>query len=200
MNSRDKGARESVEWRPIPSAENLYEASSNGDIRSVKRATTKGVILKQYISPKNGYAHVSICIKNRSRTRRVHVLVAEAFFGERAKGQQVNHIDGNKINNAVKNLEYCTQSQNMKHAYQTGLEKPVGIEVIDLDTKTRYKTATEAAKSVGGGRGGMVLRVCRGERSHYRGCHFAFYKDYINNTIPDYKGKTKRKASYTLWR
>ena len=88
----------------------------------------------------------------------------------------------------------------MKHAYRTGLEKKKGIKIINLDTKEIFNTATDAAKSVGNGKGELVARVCRGERSHYKNRHYAFYDDYINGTIPKYTGKNTKKASIALWR
>ena len=186
-------------WKPIPSTEGLYEASSSGEIRSVKRATTKGIVLKQYRNPHNGYHYVSICVRNVSKSKRVHVLVAEAFFGERPISLQVNHIDGNKSNNRVENLEYCTKSQNMQHAYTTGLEVAKGRVVIDLESLEVFKSATDAARSVGSSKGEMVMRVCRGKRSHYRNHHFALYEDYLNGTIPPFSGKFKKKGCLSLW-
>lgn len=196
MDSRQNN----IEWKVIPSTGGLYEASSDGEIRSIKRFTTNGRVLKQYINTHNGYAYVSISIANKKSTRRVHVLIAEAFLGPRRSGMQVNHIDGNKTNNRLDNLEYCTQSENMKHAFLTGLEIPKGTQVIDLDSLDVYKSAADAARSVGGVKGELVARVCRGVRSHYRGRHFAFYDEYLNNTVPAYAGKVRRKASISLWR
>ena len=186
-------------WKPIPSLQNQYEANEYGQIRSVRRKSTRGRIIKPYISPHNGYVYVVTSVNNEQKTQRVHKLVAEAFFGD-ANGRQINHKDGNKQNNAVENLEYCTQSENMKHAYNTGLEKPRGIKIINTETGTVFDSAESAAKSVGGKRGELVMRVCRGERSHYRNARFATLDDYNNGTIPEYKGKTARKASVSLWR
>lgn len=56
------------------------------------------------------------------------------------------------------------------------------------------------ASDAGGKLGEMIRRVCAGERSHYRGLHYAFYSDYINDTIPEFKGRGRRKPSVTLWR
>ena len=196
MNSREKGKRG---WKPIKSLGNLYEASEDGLIRSVKRLTTRGVILRQTVSKANGYSYVSVSVNNHSMTKRVHRLVAEAFLGENRE-MQVNHIDGDKTNNSVKNLEYCTQSQNMIHAYKTGLEKHKTVKVIDLGTMETYDSMTDAANAVGGNQAKGVYLVCCGQRSHYRGHTFARYDDYIKGTIPAYVGKFKKGACKTLWR
>lgn len=196
MNSRAKGKRA---WKPINSLNGLYEASDDGLIRSVCRETTSGRILKPYVNKKNGYVYVGVSVGNKRKTIRLHRLVAEAFLGE-PNGRQVNHIDGNKQNNAPSNLEYCTQSENMIHAYEIGLEKRIGKRVIDLDTLEVFETITDAAVSAGGKQATMVYRVCEGMRSHYRNRRFAYYADYLNGAIPEYKGKVKRKASVSLWR
>jgi hypothetical protein len=197
VNSRAKGEV----WKDIPHLEGFYQASNLGNIRSLPRATTKGCVLKQHVHKKNGYCYVSISKHGHIHTRRVHILVANAFLGENTERLQVNHIDGVKTNNAVSNLEYCTQSENMAHAYRTGLEIPKGLSVIDLDTLDVYASASEAARSISSkSRGEMVAKVCRGERSHYRNHRFAFYADYLYGCIPPFKGKNKRKASEALWR
>lgn len=60
----------------------------------------------------------------KTTTQRVHSLIALTFLGERPCGMQVNHKDGNKLNNAISNLEYVTISENIKHAYKNGLLEP----------------------------------------------------------------------------
>ena len=188
-----------VVWKPIPSTGGVYWAGSDGSIYRPKSGGTHGGFIKQNINKHNGYAYVSISVHNKHKTRRAHRLIAEAFFGD-ANGLQVNHKDGNKANNAIDNLEYCTQSENMRHAFDTGLEKKYGKKVIDLDTKEVFNTLTDAANAIGGSTGEMVNRVCSGKRSHYRNHHYAYYDDYINGTIPAFRGKNKKKASVGLWR
>lgn len=188
-------------WKDIPHLEGFYQASNLGNIRSLPRSTTKGCVLKQYVNKKNGYCYVSISQRGHIHSRRVHILVANAFLGENTERLQVNHIDGVKTNNSVSNLEYCTQSENMAHAYRTGLETPKGLSVIDLDTLDVYISASEAARSLStNAKGEMVARVCRGERSRYRNHRFAFLDDYLGGSIPEYKGKYKKKVSDVLWR
>lgn len=188
------------QWKDIPEYEGIYQVSNLGRIKSIKRTTTKGGTLKLHMNKHNGYIYACLCKNNKPRTVRVHVVEMNAFNPIRDNSMQVNHIDGDKTNNMLKNLEWCTQSENMKHAYRTGLEKKKGIKIINLDTKEIFNTATDAAKSVGNGKGELVARVCRGERSHYKNRHYAFYDDYINGTIPKYTGKNTKKASIALWR
>lgn len=187
------------EWKPIPSLLNQYEASDAGEIRSVRRRSTRGRVIKPYINKRNGYAYIVASVNNTQKTYRVHRLVAEAFLGE-SNGAQVNHIDGNKQNNAVSNLEYCTQSENMRHAFRIGLEKPRGVKIINCGTHEVFNSYAEAARSVGGVKSSSVQRVCDGIRSHYRGNRFARLSDYENGTIPEYKGIRTRKTSEMLWR
>ena len=189
-------------WLDVVGYEGLYQVSNFGRVKSLPRETTSGRVLKPHINKRNGYVYITLSRENKQEEKRVHILVANAFIGANQEGLQVNHKDGNKTNNNVTNLEYCTQSENMKHAYAVGLEKPRGLKVIDLDTLAVFSTATEASRVVVGKNGGgeMVARVCRGERSHYRNHRFAFYDDYINDKVPQFKGKHKKKASDTLWR
>ena len=186
-------------WKDIPGYVGLYQASSLGRIRSLPRNTTSGKVLSQYKN-KNGYMYVSLCKNNVAKSTRVHVVVARAFYGDYDRRLQINHIDGEKDHNSIDNLEICTPGENTRHAYKTGLAKVNGIKVIDLDTLQVFESVTDAAKSVCGNKSDSVSRVCTGKRSHYRNHHFAYLSDYENGTIPEYKGKTKRKSSEGLWK
>lgn len=191
-------------WKDIPGYEGAYMASTDGRIKSLPRNTTKGGILTPHVSKHNGYCSVVLSKNGVRKTHRLHVLIYKTFIGpvpgKYDTQRTIDHIDCDKTNNAVTNLEMCTLAENHRRAFRNGLHPPVGIKVIDLDTLEVFQTEDMAAKSVGGNRGGMVRRVCIGARSHYREHRFAFYDDYVSGTIPTYKGKHKRKASKTLWR
>jgi len=104
-------------FKPLPSNPS-YLISDKGRVYSKKR--------KRFLlcSKKNrGYKMIGVYDNGKEKTRPVHQLVMEAFVGPRPDNYQVNHIDGNKINNSADNLEYCTPSQNQKHAYRMGLQK-----------------------------------------------------------------------------
>ena len=108
------------EWKPIPSAPG-YEANSEGLIRTQDRVVpmgrrqrhVNGCVIRP-VKNKNGYLYVSIYLTgNKRRTTPVHKLIAEAFLGECPSKYVVSHIDGNKLNNQITNLEYATQSNNL---------------------------------------------------------------------------------------
>ena len=198
-------------WKDIPGYEGLYQASSEGRIKSIPRITNgivcKGKILKQYINPKNGYCYVSIHKNGKKKSCRVHCLIMQAFYPVKKKhgydkNFTINHIDGNKVNNRLNNLEWCTQSENQKKAYEIGIN-PItwNKKVICLDNNKVFNSITEAAIFAGSKtrRASSITRVCQGKRSQYRNKHFAYYDDYINNTIPRFKGKAKRSCE-KLWR
>lgn len=123
-------------WIAIKDYEGIYEVSSSGKVRSVERIMTlstgrrmafHGALLKPMLD-RLGYKYVELCDHGSSKICFIHVLVAEHFVGERpSANHRVNHKDGRKWNNYYKNLEWLTQSENLKHAYDTGLRrKPIG--------------------------------------------------------------------------
>lgn len=105
-------ALQPVEWRAVI-GESLYQVSSDGRVRSNTRLA-KGRELKPAMS--NGY----LAVKLGRRTWRIHQLVAHAFLGEQPKGYHVNHIDGDRLNNRVTNLEYVTAADNVRDMFRNG--------------------------------------------------------------------------------
>jgi hypothetical protein len=121
-------------WLDIPDYEGLYQASSFGRIRSIDRKILckdgrskliKGTTLTP-TKTKHGYLALALCCNGVPQTHTVHKLVSRAFLGFRPEQMQVNHLDGNKSNNAASNLEYCTPSENTRHAFRTGLNLSKG--------------------------------------------------------------------------
>ena len=106
------------EWTDIKGYENLYQISKEGEEKSLY--FNKEKILKQHIM-KNGYHQVSL-YKDGIKTKfLVHRLVALNFLPNPNSLPQVNHIDGNKSNNSIENLEWISQIDNMKHAFENNL-------------------------------------------------------------------------------
>ena len=97
-------------WKSVPGYEELYEVSSEGRVWS-KRSN---LLLKQFID-KGGYKTVFLCKYGNRKTCLVHRLVAQAFIENLYNYPQVNHIDENRLNNSVENLEWCTPKYNSNY-------------------------------------------------------------------------------------
>ena len=114
-------------WRDVVGYEGLYNVSDFGRVKSFHNG--KIIIRKPAFS--NGYLKVSLCKDGSIRTHKIHTLVAKAFIPNPENKPSVNHIDGNKTNNCVENLEWSTQTENMQHASQIGLLKHQGLKGSD---------------------------------------------------------------------
>ena len=140
------------EWRDIKGYEGAYQVSSYGRIRS------RFKILKKQ-KHKQGYELVGLSKNGTTKRYLVHRLVAEAFIKNVDNKPEVNHKDGNKNNNAVENLEWCTRLENIRHAWDTGLTRePTNlndkkrIRQINLDTMevvAEYESLHDAYRKTG---------------------------------------------------
>lgn len=156
-------------WVSIPGYENLYRISSIGRIRSLPRNTIAkngkqmsfpARILKQSLDD-DGYLNISLTDEHgQSKQYRVSRLVAMTFIPNPNNLPIVNHLDGNKQNNNVDNLEWCTVKQNNYHAYETGLNKThVPVPVTCLDNMMKFESYSEAARYVGCDIGNIIQSI-----------------------------------------
>ena len=118
-------------WKPVKGYEGRYEVSNMGRVKSLgryrygKKGGTYAVkerILSNTICGA-GYHRICMFMDGNRDYNLVHRLVAENFIPNTNHKDQVNHIDGDKWNNKVSNLEWVTQSENMIHSYKNGLHK-----------------------------------------------------------------------------
>ena len=123
-------------WKDVVDYKGIYEVSNFGNVRSVDRIITykngvkvpyKGE-LKSQVVDKYGYNYVSLYENQRHKQGMVHRMVAQAFIPNPEKMPQVNHIDGDKLNNSLENLEWVTPQENLAHAKETGLLEGVSGE------------------------------------------------------------------------
>lgn len=157
-----------IEWREYPFDAGVM-VSNTGRVISYKSG-------KQHeLSPSDngrGYMTVSLGLRN---PKYIHRLVAETFLPNPNGLPEVNHIDGNKKNNNVYNLEWCTTSDNKRHACVTGLnisQKPIRV----VETGEVFISQNECARRIGGTASG--IHDCRsGRHSSHRGYHFEFQND-----------------------
>lgn len=145
-------------WRPVKNYEGLYEVSNFGRVRSLTRKvkTSKGITqtwIGKMLTPGksgNGYYYVTLSKNGKSKARRVHILVAQAFLPNKENYQQVNHIDGDKSNNDFSNLEWCTPHQNIKHAVSNGLfNNPIILQFKNGKLVGAFHSTRDAAKATG---------------------------------------------------
>lgn len=125
-------------WKEIQGYEGRYLINEKGEVKSVAREIDNGngfrktndLILK-YVDNGFGYWRVCLSIDNKKKYTLIHKLLAIYFITNPFYLPVVNHKDGNKKNNALDNLEWCTSSQNNQHGYDTGLIKaPKGEESV----------------------------------------------------------------------
>lgn len=116
---------EKEEWKKVKNYP--YKVSNFGRVKRIKSgpSTYVGKILKPQINT-YGYLCVRLWKDGKGKTKKIHKLVSEAFIGPCPENKEVNHIDGDKKNPRVDNLEYVTVLGNRKHAYKIGLRNDKG--------------------------------------------------------------------------
>ena len=116
-------------WADIEGYEGIYQVNNLGNVRSLdrviirkngKKLTIKGQHLKQHLN-RRGYLRINLRYQGKDKNSKIHRLVAKAFLSNPLNKPQVNHINGNKRDNNVCNLEWCTQAENIEHAFAQGL-------------------------------------------------------------------------------
>lgn len=113
-------------WKDIKGFEGWYQVSNLGNVRRIApvNGSPRCKNIKPWINSR-GYSYVTLNVHCKKTMFRLHRLVAEHFIPNNSNIRtDINHIDGNKQNNSVDNLEWCTKSENMKHAIRMGLFYP----------------------------------------------------------------------------
>lgn len=142
-------------WKDVKGYEGLYQVSNFGRIRSfLKTGHFKDKFLDTPEIRTPGIAHTGymciVLVKDGKRhTYDLHRLIAETFIPNPENKRTVNHIDGNKLNNKVDNLEWTTDSENQLHAHRNGLKPKNSKAVRCIETGEVFVTGSDAARSIG---------------------------------------------------
>lgn len=138
-------------WKDVPGYEGKYKISNKGNLIKLSHYSKKGRYYPESIVPtfKNykGYIQIYLFDNNQRKTTTIHRLIAKAFISNPDNKDQINHKNGIKDDNRIENLEWCNQSENMRHAFDTGLKEglpgekngraTLSQETVDL-VKTKY--------------------------------------------------------------
>ena len=185
------------EWRDIAGFEGLYQVSNLGRVKSLSRQrkgrgkgfrTTPTKIIKPIRI--GNYLGMCLCNCSKPTKRYLHRLVAETFIPKLENRNEINHIDGNKHNNFLGNLEWCTHSENNLHAFRIGLHKPTlptnkkKVLITFLDGREIICESIEAAAKILMVCGSTISRGSSGKIKRVKNCKVSLYEeDKCNNPV-----------------
>ena len=156
------------QWREWPQDPRIM-VSNKGNVVSYKRGAPYPL---KVFHNNRGYQQVG-AVSGSSQL--VHRLVADTWIPNPNHHKELNHINGNKDDNRVENLEWVTRSENLRHAYRTGLNKNV-TPVRIVETGEVFESIHEFARRIGGDQG-TISACLAGRRSTHHGYHFEYVED-----------------------
>ena len=172
------------EWKDIIGYEGLYQVSNLGRVKSINRVVYyndgrkfnySSKILKVNINKRNYNNNIVHLYKNGIRKAiPVHRLVATSFIVNNDNLPEVNHIDGNRNNNKVENLEWSSRKDNMKHAFDNGLINNIGInhgnniyaesQIIEVKKLLLLKLPHKQIEEITGVKKGTIEQISRNKQ------------------------------------
>lgn len=173
-----------VKWTPVVGYEDLYLVSTNGKVYSIRS--------HRVLAPRKhnaGYLRVTLCKNGKRKDAYIHRLMCEAFFGTPNDGRNyVNHLDEDPAHNQITNLEWTTNSNNIKYSWERHREErakyfqensslKIGVVGIDRQTKEeigRWDSMSNAARDLGVHVSGISYSACSNGRRAVQG--IVFYK------------------------
>lgn len=163
---------EEEQWREWPQDPRIM-VSNMGNVVSGKRGGWHPLKVRYN---NRGYQMVGAG-SDHSPSRYVHRLVAETWMPNPNHHKEVNHINGDKTDNRVENLEWTTRSENLRHAYRTGLKKHTGgrkgTPIRIVETGEVFESQHECARRIGGCQS-AIARCLAGKQSTHLGYHFEY--------------------------
>ena len=187
-------------WKDIVGYEGLYAVSNCGRVKSLERLAWNGkvyhILKGKILKPQkciNGYLYTSLSRDGKRKFYTIHRLVLSTFSPcENMSKLDVNHIDENKLNNVLSNLEWCTRSYNNNYGThnarvaetlrgKSNTRKSIPIVQLALDGKyiRSYKSATDAARECGGSNSG-IIHCCKGNRKSHKGFKWMYLSEFLD--------------------
>lgn len=147
---------------------------------------TKGLSILNLRFDRHGYVQYYIrdVTTNKRKDYKAHRLVAEYFIENPNNWDEVNHIDGDKKNNNIKNLEWCSRQRNVKHSYDNGLNHSKKCPILCTTNGKTYSSQLEASKALNISRKAISL-ILKGEVYSFKGLHFEYINKDWKNTKCD---------------
>ena len=163
-------------WRDIPGYNGEYKISNFGRVLSLKGSRER---IRPSFKNSRGYYVISLSKNGVHKTFKVHRLVAEAFLQNPKKLPQVNHIDGDKRNNNINNLEWATSKENIRHSIEVLGNIPACMrepkKVRCIETGVVYESLKSAADSLGGSSSNLCNLLKKRSRSEkFAGFHWEY--------------------------
>lgn len=170
------------EWKDIEGYEGLYQVSNFGRVRSLgNRSNHKDI---KYLTPSGQrYKKVKLYKNSKCKTFVIHRLVAKAFIPNEFNKKEVNHIDGNKDNNNVSNLEWTTREENHFHKCVNGLNSTKEateknkIKIVQInsngETINEFESISEASRKLNLS-AANICNVCKGKLKNTKGYIFRY--------------------------
>lgn len=146
-------------WKDIGGC---YQVSNFGNVRSSFRNKWR---IKNVQVVRDGYVRVVLRINGKLKSFFVHRLVAKAFVPNPENKKQVNHKNGVKTDNRAENLEWTTGSENIKHAYNTGLNKHLKYKIKCVETGEVFRGIGEASRKTGVRHSAIWFHINKGWRA-----------------------------------
>lgn len=174
-------------WKDVVGYEGRYQVSNKGRVKRLARVCNCGEVLDEIIMKsrpaKNGYPLILLRESDGGRRRghSVHRLVAEAFIPNPDNLPQVNHINENRADNRVENLEWCSNHYNMHYGncqrriYEGQHFKPVDVFTKSGEFIAHYKSISDCSKATGVATG-LISRICQGRRISAHKMKFKYSK------------------------